>query len=76
MQATKVSREVVTKTGELIDQCGAMLELPVIRLDEVGIDSDEEQRAFRYTSDGVHTNTEGALLIGSFVAEKVWEIMK
>lgn len=76
MQATKVSREVVTKTGELIDQCGAMLELPVIRLDEVGIDSDEEQRAFRYTSDGVHTNKEGALLIGSFVAEKVWEIMK
>jgi lysophospholipase L1-like esterase len=76
MQATKVSREVVTKTGELIDQCGAMLQMPVIRLDEVGINSEEEQQEKRYTSDGVHTNTEGALLIGSYVAEKVYEIIK
>lgn len=76
MQATKVSREVVTKTGELIDQCGALLQMPVIRLDEVGINSEEEQREKRYTSDGVHTNTDGALLIGSYVAEKVYEMIK
>lgn len=76
MHATKVSREVVTKTGELIDQCGALLQMPVIRLDEVGINSEEEQREKRYTSDGVHTNTDGALLIGSYVAEKVYEMIK
>ena len=76
MQATKVSREVVTKTGELIDQCGALLDMPVIRLDEVGIDSEAEQQEKHYTSDGVHTNTEGALLIGSYVTEKVFEIMQ
>ena len=71
MQATKVSREVVTRTGELIDQCGAMLQMPVIRLDEVGINSEEEEHQKRYTSDGVHTNTEGAMLIGSYVVEKL-----
>lgn len=76
MQATKVSREVVTKTGELIDQCGALLQMPVIRLDEVGINSEEELQEKRYTSDGVHTNTDGALLIGSYVAEKVYEMIK
>ena len=71
MQATKVSRELVMQTGELIDQCGALLQMPVIRLDEVGIDSEEEQRQKRYTSDGVHTNEEGATLIGSYVVEKL-----
>jgi lysophospholipase L1-like esterase len=76
MQATKVSLEVVTKTGELIDQCGALLQMPVIRLDEVGINSEEELQEKRYTSDGVHTNTDGALLIGSYVAEKVYEMIK
>ena len=71
MQATKVSREIVIETGELIDQCGALLQMPVIRLDEVGIDSEEEQRQKRYTSDGVHTNREGAMLIGCYVVEKL-----
>ena len=68
MQATKVSREVVTKTGELIDQCGALLQMPVIRLDEVGINSEEMTQKL---NDGSIT-----LLIGSYVAEKVYEMIK
>ena len=71
MQATKVSEEAMRKTGNVIAECGHLLHLPVIRLDDVGITREQEQQHLTYTTDGVHTNPEGARLVGKTIKLKV-----
>ena len=71
MQATKVSEEAMRKTGDVIAECGHLLHLPVIRLDDVGFTRKQEQQHLTYTTDGVHTNLEGARLVGETIKLKV-----
>ena len=71
MQATKVSEEAIRKTGDVIAECGRLLHIPVIRLDDVGITRKQELQHSTYTSDGVHTNLDGARLVGENIKLKV-----
>ena len=76
MQSTSISRDKITITGNIIEDCAKSLGVSVIRLDpNKFIDPQRERTHKEHTTDGTHTNKEGAKLIGMEVAAKIRNII-
>lgn len=68
LQMSKVSAEDVCKTADIIDAAATSRGCRVLRADkEVEISHEVESQSPTYTYDGVHTNPEGARLVGDYI---------
>ena len=71
-QATKVSDELINRTGDIIETAGKMLGIKTIRLDKLSsLSSKQESQKHVLTTDGVHTSARGAKLHGKIIADRV-----
>ena len=71
-QTTAVETARINRTGDIIEQVGNRLAIPVIRLDHEGcIEREQELKEKRFTYDGTHTNKEGARRIGKLIARRI-----
>lgn len=76
MQSTSIPYDNIRRTGDIIEECANRISIPVIRLDkESAVSSLREKHEKRFTTDGTHTNEEGARRNGRFVANKVRSLM-
>lgn len=67
-EMTKATVARVNSVGDIIETVGHRLGLKVLRADKgVNIRRADEMPKLRFTTDGVHTNKEGAKLISEFV---------
>lgn len=77
MQIAKPNVTDIRKVGNIIEECGRYLSVPVIRLDFNGVVySDRERIKPTFTSDGVHTNVEGARRNGYYIAHQVESVLQ
>ncbi len=68
LQSTAVSYDRIRLAGDIIEECGARMSIPVVRLDkETGIYSTRERVKRKFTYDGTHTSVEGAKRVASKV---------
>ena len=68
-QTTKAENQTISRISDIIEGCGMILGMPVVRLDgEQYISSKQESRQLTFTKDGVHTNRSGARRIGLKIA--------
>ena len=71
-QSVAAGVENITKTGDIIEDCGRQMGLHVIRLDQLsGISAAHEKVKHRFTTDGTHTSVMGARQVGTLVARQV-----
>lgn len=76
MQTTATSYENIRLAGDIIEECGARMSISVIRLDkESCVNRTHEMHTKRFTTDGTHTNEEGARRNGRFIANKVRSLL-
>lgn len=61
MQSTAAGIANIAKAGDVIEECGRLLHLSVIRLDQEAVD----------TRDGTHTSELGAQHIGTYIAQQI-----
>lgn len=66
MQSAAAGRANITRAGDVIEDCGRLLHLSVIRLDQEPVD----------TKDGTHTTELGAKHIGTYIAQEVATLLK
>ena len=66
MQSTAAGIANIAKAGDVIEDCGRLLHLSVIRLDQEAVD----------TKDGTHTTELGAKHIGTYIAQEVATLLK
>lgn len=68
---TEMSRtpaEIISKVSDIIEVAGKACGVLTFRADkDVSIRHDEEKKNPHYTSDGVHTNSEGARMLGEYI---------
>ena len=70
VEMTKVPASKINQIGDIIEKTGTELGLEVLRADKnVDIRHDQEAKKLQHTSDGVHTNSKGAVLIADFVID-------
>lgn len=70
LQSVHAGEAKIQKVGDVIEQCGEKLGVTVIRQDKVCcVKFAEERMKKHYTTDGTHTNAEGAKIIGQQIAE-------
>ena len=68
LQMSKTDADTIMKVSDIIEEAGRSRDCTVIRADrESGITHLEEARKPRFTYDGVHTNPEGARLVGELI---------
>lgn len=68
LQMSKVSADDIHKTSNIIESAALSRGCAVLRADrEVGITHDIESKSPTYTYDGVHTNPEGATILGNYI---------
>ncbi len=68
LQSTAVSYDRIRLAGDIIEECGARMSIPVVRLDkETGIYSTRERVKRKFTYDGTHTSVEGAKRVASTI---------
>lgn len=72
LEMSKTDAETIHKVSDIIEEAGKNRGCHVIRADrESGILHEEELSKPRYTYDGVHTNPEGARLVGDLIVKKL-----
>lgn len=72
LQMSKVSAEAIHYTSDIIDAAASSRGCRVLRADkEAGIRHEIESTSPTYTYDGVHTNSEGANLVGNFILSNI-----
>ena len=72
VEMTKVSVDRVKKISDIIESAVAGMNVEVFRGDkDVDIRSANEKKAYRLTTDGVHTSPEGAAMIAEYLASKI-----
>lgn len=77
MQSVKVPEARLEMATAIIEQCARALDAHVIKLSHPGgISRKDEMRARRYTSDGTHTNEDGAKLNGLYIAQQLKAILE
>ena len=77
MQAAKAGVKGIRKVGNIIEECGRNMSLVTIRLDYQGcVYEGREKTARRFTSDGIHTNKEGARRNGYFIARQIENVLQ
>jgi lysophospholipase L1-like esterase len=76
METIKADTTDILRAGDIIEACGQYLDVPVIRLDRYSkVKSQNEQQAFKYTYDGTHTSELGARSNGTYIADRVRDII-
>lgn len=69
---SKVPAEEITRVGDIIEMVGKECGVTTLRADKgVAIRHIEEKCNSHYTSDGVHTNAEGAKMLGEYIVDKL-----
>ncbi len=77
MQAAKAGVTGIRQVGNIIEECGRYMSLATIRLDYQGsVYAGRELSVKRFTSDGIHTNKEGARRNGYFIAHQIESILQ
>lgn len=77
LQCTATKLEYIHKAGDIIEECGRRMSISVIRQDYQGcVNRTQELRARRFTSDGTHTNAEGARRNGLFIANQITALLQ
>ena len=72
MQTTKASYSDVRRVGDVIEEVGRRMSVPVVRQDHItGVYSNRELRKPFLTSDGTHTSVEGARRNGRLLARQI-----
>ncbi len=75
MQSTAVPNERISQVGDIIEQCGTGLGIPVFRQDVISkVKSDSEKKQKKYTYDGTHTSVLGAQENGKLIAQKISQL--
>lgn len=68
LEMSKAPAEMTTRVADAIESAGNSCGVETLRADsEVAIRHQEEKRKPHYTYDGVHTNPEGAKMLGEFL---------
>lgn len=68
LQMSKTDAETIFKVSDIIEKVAYEKECPVLRADrETGITHEQEALYPRYTYDGVHTNIDGAGILGKYI---------
>lgn len=68
LEMSKVVPATTTKVSDIIESAAKSRGIRTLRADrEVPIRHEEEQHKPRYTSDGVHTNREGAIIVANYI---------
>lgn len=72
IEMSKVPAEKITRVGDIIEMAGNKCGVITLRADrDVAIRNKEEKCNPHYTSDGVHTNAEGAKMLGEYIVYKL-----
>ena len=72
MQTTKAPYSDVRRVGDVIEEVGRRMSVPVVRQDHItGVYSNRELRKPFLTSDGTHTSVEGARRNGRLLARQI-----
>lgn len=72
IQMSKTDSESIFKVSDIIEKTASEKGFPVLRPDkETVISHDQEAKSPTYTYDGVHTNPDGALLLGNYILNSV-----
>lgn len=73
IEMSRASVARITQVGDILEDTGRKLGLKVLRADKnVDIRHDVEAKERRYTSDGVHSNPEGARLIADYILNNLF----
>ncbi len=76
LQSVHPTEANFARATSIIDDCGTLLKLPVVRQDkECCVRRADEARHHKYTSDGTHTSAEGAREIGNYLAVRIASIL-
>lgn len=76
MQTVKASFEQTKRVGDVIENCGRRMSIPVIRQDYLnGVYNVAEHLHPQRTSDGTHTSVDGARRNGYFIARQVMPLL-
>lgn len=68
LQMSKTDAENIFKASDIIDSTASKKGFQVLRADkETDINHEQEAKSPKYTYDGVHTNPEGASLLGDYI---------
>ena len=68
LQMSKTDAETIFKVSDIIDTAASKKGYQVLRADkETAINHEQEAKSPKYTYDGVHTNPEGAHLLGDYI---------
>lgn len=77
MQSTAVPYDNIRRAGDIIEECANRMSIPVVRLDKESCVSDiQERHTKRFTTDGTHTNEEGARRNGLLIANTVRTLLQ
>ncbi len=77
LQSVQAPDDMIAAAGSIIEDTGAGMGIPVIRLDrDFELSSAEEEKEHRLTRDGTHTSVAGAALLGSFLNDRISAIRK
>lgn len=70
LQMSKTDSETIFKVSDIIENTVSQKGFSVLRPDKnTVINHDQEAKSPKYTSDGVHTNPEGARILGNYIVE-------
>ena len=76
LQSVHPTEANFARATAIIEECGRLLGLPVVRQDvECCVRRADEARHRRYTSDGTHTSEEGAKEVGTYLAGRIASIL-
>lgn len=68
LQMSKTDAETIHRVADIIDKTALQRGWTTLRADkETGITHEQEAKSNKYTSDGVHTNPDGARLLGTYI---------
>lgn len=72
LQSVQAPDNMIGAASDIIEEVGAGMGIPVIRLDrDFELSSAEEEKEHRLTRDGTHTSVAGAELLGRFLNDKI-----
>lgn len=72
LQMSKSDAETIFRVSDIIEKAAADKECMTLRADkETGITHNQEKKSPRYTYDGVHTNPEGAKILGDYIVRHI-----
>ena len=72
LQMSKTDAETIFKVADIIEKTASEKGHPTLRADkDTGITHDQEAGSPKFTSDGVHTNPEGARIVGHYITNHI-----